>query len=50
MVWLIAGIPAVTLVAAVILIVIMSRSGMDETAGQAQDAQEHEIASGMPPP
>lgn len=53
MVWLIAGIPAVTLLAAVALIVIMVRSDKDDAAGPPHETsapEGRELASGMPPP
>lgn len=54
MVWLVFGIPAATLLAAIVLVFILVRSDRtDDATGPAQEssqAQGREMAPGLPPP
>ncbi len=54
MVWLVAGLPAVALLAAIALIVILVRSSGSNTDDVTEPAQEtsqgHVLAPGSPPP
>jgi uncharacterized protein len=54
MVWLVAGLPAAAMLAAVVLIVILVRSSGSNTDDVTEPAQEtsqgHVLAPGSPPP
>lgn len=50
MVWLVFGIPAATLVAAIVLVFILATEQEQEPTQEQGQAQGREMAPGLPPP